>query len=842
MAAFTLPLHTSYAPCPENGAFKIFLRKGLGRNLACHQTSPHGNITATALVVDLPSFDVLGQRSILSESKTYALLLQECARCKDLSQGKGIHAHITHTGFQSDTFIGNNLISMYVKCGSLEDARQVFDEMTERNVITWNAMIAGYSGSGRDGEAVKLFCDMQQAGVRSNQSTLVSVLKICKTVEDMGQVHALIIKAGFLLDVNVASCLVDVYVKCGEVIEARRVFDQMPERDVVSWTSMMAGYAQSELGEEALELLCQMQRGGIRPNHFTLASALTACAGQAAMEKGKTLHAHVIKAGVDFDAFVGSALINMYMKCRSIEDANKLFYKSSEQNVVSWSAMVAGYMQNGYAEEALIAFCRMQGTGLESNQFVLSSVLSACADITAVKEGKQVHAHAIKIGFESALCLRNALVTMYAKCKNIDDALQVFNEMNNRDNVSWTAMVSAYAQNEHGESALKLFCKMQRENITLDESTFVSAVSACARLGTTIERGKQLHASIIKTGFESAPCVRSALVTMYAKCGSVEDAEELFDTKTALDVVLWNAMIAGYAQHGYGKQALQLFEQMQCVGLKPNGMTFVSVLSACSHAGLMDEGYHHFNSMISCYQITPTMEHYNCMVDIIGRAGHLNKAMEFINKMPVEADAMIWRTLLGACRVRGNLELGKYAAQRILELEPEDSAAYVLLSNIYSAAGKWDDRDGVRKLMDGRNIKKEAGHSCIEVKNQVHKFIASDKSHSQTAEIYSKLEELNAQMKNAGYVPDTNFVLHDVDEEQKEYRLCYHSERLAIAYGLISTPPGTCIRIVKNLRICGDCHTATKFISKIVRREIVVRDTNRFHLFKDGLCSCGDYW
>lgn len=281
-------------------------------------------------------------------------------------------------------------------------------------------------------------------------------------------------------------------------------------------------------------------------------------------------------------------------------------------------------------------------------------------------------------------------------------------------------------QNEHGESAFKLFCKMQRENITLDESTFASAVGVCAILGAAIEKGKELHASIIKTGFESAFCVRSLLVTMYSKCGSIEDAKEVFDRKPTLDVVLWNAMIASYAQHGYGEQALQLFAQMQCVGLKPNCMTFVSVLSACSHAGLMDEGYHLFNSMISCYQITPTMEDYNCMVDISGRAGHLNEAMEFINKMPVEADAMIWRTLLGACRVHGNLELEKYAAQRILELEPEDSAANVLLSNIYIAAGKWDDRDDVRKLMDGRNIKNEAGHSVIEVKNQVHKFIVSD--------------------------------------------------------------------------------------------------------------------
>jgi pentatricopeptide repeat protein len=301
-------------------------------------------------------------------------------------------------------------------------------------------------------------------------------------------------------------------------------------------------------------------------------------------------------------------------------------------------------------------------------------------------------------------------------------------------------------------------------------------------------------------------------------------------------------MIAGCAQHGHGKDALQLFERMEHAGVKPNHITYVCVLSACSHVGLVDEGRRYFDEMSQKHGITAKVEHFACMVDLLGRTGHLGEAEILINEMPFEPCALLWRTLLGACRIHGNIGIGKHAAERILELEPEEVSTYVLLSNIYAAAGKWDDVVSVRKLMRDRGVKKEPGISWIEVKNKVHTFLVRDKSHPQTKQIYSKLEELTRQMEVAGYVPDTNFVLHDVDEEHKDHLLSYHSEKLAISFGLISTPPGTSIQIFKNLRVCGDCHTATKFISKIVGRELIVRDANRFHHFTQGMCSCGDYW
>nr|ABK26521.1 unknown [Picea sitchensis] len=364
---------------------------------------------------------------------------------------------------------------------------------------------------------------------------------------------------------------------------------------------------------------------------------------------------------------------------------------------------------------------------------------------------------------------------------------------------------------------------------------------ACASVAA-LEQGKQVHADIIKIGFELDVSVSNGLVDMYGKCGRIEDAQEVFSKLLEPDVASWNAMISGLAQHGCGKEAVLLFEQMLQTGVKPNQITFVVVLSGCSHAGLVDEGRNYFDSMTRDHGISPKAEHYSCMVDLFGRAGCLDEALNFINQMPVEPNASVWGSLLGACRVHGNIELAERAVEQLIELTPENPGTYVLLSNIYAAAGRWDDAGKVRKMMKDRSVKKEPGCSWIEVQNKVHPFIVGDSSHPQIEEIYETLETLTLQMKAAGYIPNTNFVLHDVEEEQKEWILGHHSEKLAIAFGIISTPPGTTIRVVKNLRVCGDCHTATKFISRIVSREIVLRDTHRFHHFKDGQCSCGDYW
>eukprot|EP01018_Ginkgo_biloba_P012923 Gb_21951 [translate_table: standard] len=607
-----------------------------------------------------------------------------------------------------------------------------------------------------------------------DSNTYACLLQLCIKKNALSQgkiIHTHMHETGLTPNRFLGNTLVDMYAKCGSLVDARRVFDDMPKRDVISWTAMIATYSKHRFAEEALILFNQMQLSGIQPNQFTFASVLPACAKLAALEEGMEIHEEIIRSNFQTDVVVANALIDMYAKCGNIEKARDVFDKMLQRNVVSWTAMIAGYAQSG----------------------------------------------------------------------NVDEALKLFQEMPERNVVTWTAMIAGCVQNGQNVEALQLFRRMQLAGVKPNPNIFASVLSACANTAA-LEQGLEIHDEIITKGFESNVFVHSALVDMYAKCGSIHKARNAFDKMHQRDVVCWNAMIAGYAMHGRGKEALKLFEQMQHSGMKPNHITLVCVLSACCHAGLVNEGRHYFDCMSQCYHITPSMKHYVCMVDLLGRAGQLDEAQEIINKMPIEPDASVWRCLLSACRIHHNIELGERVAERLFELNPKYGAPYVLLSNIYAAAGRWDDSENVRKMMKDRRVRKMPGRSWIEVNKQVHVFLVGDRSHPQTKKIYAKLESLSRQMKVAGHVPNTRTVPHDVEEEQKEQILCHHSEKLAIAFGLINTSPGTVIRVIKNLRVCSDCHSATKFISKIVAREIVVRDVNRFHHFEDGQCSCQDYW
>eukprot|EP01018_Ginkgo_biloba_P009823 Gb_15506 [translate_table: standard] len=705
--------------------------------------------------------------------------------------------------------------------------------------------------------------------------TYVSLLQACVNAKSLPEgklVHAHIIQTGFRPDTYLETKLVIVYAKCGGMLDARRALDQMPHRNAVSWTAIITAYTRHGFSEEALKLYYEMQRTGIKPDHFTFASVLPACANLAALEHGKEVHRDIIRSGLQFDTFVDNALVDMYAKCgnlaeayqvfnkipqrdivswnamvggyarnRLVDESLKLFQKMPERDVVSWNVMIAGYAQNGHVDEAIKFFKQMKSTGVKPNSISFASVLPAYANLAALEYGKEVHEDIIRSGLQSDIFLGNALVDMYGKCRSIQDARQVFDGMHERNVVSWTSMIAAYAQNAYFEETLKLFQEMQLTGLKPNLVTYVGVLPACANLAA-LQHGKEVHEDIIRSGFLPDAFVGSALVDMYAKCGSIEDARKVFDKMPKRDVVSWNAMIVGYAIHGHGKEAIELFEKMQHTSMKLDDVTFLGILSACCHAGLVKDGWQYFDCMTRDYDIKPAMEHYCCMVDLLGRAGHLDEAQDFINKMPIKPNAAIWGSLLAACRIQKNVELGERVAEHLFELEPKNSAHYLLLCNIYSTAGRWDDEEKVRKMMKDRRVNRTPGCSWIEVNKMVYAFFVQDRAHPQTQKIYATLERLSAKMKEAGYVPDTNFVLHDVEEEQKEHILCHHSEKLAIAFGLINTSPGTPIRIVKNLRVCGDCHSAAKFISKIVAREIVVRDANRFHHFRYGQCSCGDYW
>ena len=789
-------------------------------------------------------FNQMCQKGVQPDAFTFSSVLKACTNPSALQWGKEVHACVRHAALQSDVRVGSALVHMYAKCGSIDDARLAFDKMEERNVITWNVMIGGLAEHGCGHEAYELFLQMQREGFKPDAFTYSSILNACAStgaLEWVKEVHMHAREAGFEPDVRVGSALVHMYAKCGSIDDARLAFDKMEERDVITWNVMIGGLAQHGCRHEAYELFLQMQREGFKPDAFTYSSILNACASTGALEWVKEVHRHAREAGFESDVRVGSALVHMYAKCGSIDDARLAFDKMEERDVITWNVMIGGLAEHGCGHEAYELFLQMQREGFKPDAVTYASILNACASAGALEWVKEVHMHAREAGFESDVRVGSALVHMYAKCGSIDDARLAFDKMEERDVITWSVMIGGLAEHGCGHEAYELFLQMQREGFKPDAVTYGSILNACASAGA-LEWVKEVHRHAHEAGFESDVRVGSALVHMYAKCGSIADARLTFDKMEERDVVTWNVMIGGLAQHGCGHEALEVFRSMIADGVKPNEISFVAVLSACSHSGLVDEGRRLFLAMTQDYGIEPTVVLCNCMVDVVGRAGHLEEAKLFIDKMPVEPNEATWGALLGACRTYGNVDLGKLAANERLKLEPMDASGYVLLSNIYAAAGKWEEVLWVRTMMQERGIRKEPGRSWIEVDNKVHVFVVGDTSHSEAKEIYAELRRLSKRIKAEGYIPDTRLVLRNIDEEEKELALCSHSEKLAIAYGLMRTPLAEPIRVFKNLRVCSDCHTATKFISKAIVREIVVRDANRFHHFQDGVCSCGDYW
>lgn len=653
----------------------------------------------------------------------------------------------------------------------------------------------------------------------------------------------------------------------------QEIFNRMPSRDGVTWNSLISGYACYGSVFDALKAYNSMLRdGAVHLNRITFSTMLVLASSQGCIDLGRQIHGQIEKFGFGSYVFVGSPLVDMYAKtgliyeakqvfdgmpernvvmhntmitgllrCGMVEDSKRLFHGMKETDSISWTTMITGLVQNGKEREAIDLFRQMKLEGLSLDQYTFGSVLTACGGLTALEEGKQVHAFIIRSDYMANIFVGSALVDMYCKCKIIQYAEAIFKKMTRKNVVTWTAMLVGYGQNGFSEEAVRIFVDMQRNGIEPDYFTLASVISSCANL-SSLEEGSQFHCRAIVSGLISFVTVSNALITFYGKCGSPVDSRCLFNEMNFRDEVSWTALVSGYAQFGKVNETIALFEEMLVHGLKPDAVTFIGVLSACSRAGLVERGQQYFESMSKEHGIIPVLDHYTCMIDLFSRAGKLEAARTFISKMPFHPDAIGWSTLLSSCRLYGNLEIGKWAAQSLLELEPQNPAGYILLSSIYAAKGKWNDVAQLRKGMRERGARKEPGCSWIKYKNKIHIFSADDCSSPFSDKIYAELDKLNEKMIEEGYVPDASSVLHDVEESAKIQMLNYHSEKLAIAFGLIFIPRGLPIRIVKNLRVCGDCHNATKYISKITQREILVRDSARFHLFKDGACSCGDFW
>ncbi|CAA7389324.1 unnamed protein product [Spirodela intermedia] len=653
--------------------------------------------------------------------------------------------------------------------------------------------------------------------------------------------HARIVRLRLEQDCYLLNLLLKSLFESGNFRHARLLFDRIPSPNIYLWNTAVRGLVSADQWEEALRLYSLMRREGMCPNNFTFPFVLKACARILELQLGQKVHAHLCKCGLERDVFVKTSLLCLYAKCGHLNHAQALFDEMPEPSVISWTAIITGYMEEGKLEEALGLFKRMLQVGLEPDSFTLVRVLCICSQLGDSQAGERIHRYIQEKAMHCNVFVATSLVDMYAKCGDMERARQVFEQMPERDVVTWSTMVAGYSSNGFPRVAVEMFFRMQEEKVEPDCFTMVGLLSACAKLGA-LQLGHSASGLLDRRLFLCNPVLGTALIDMYAKCGDVGTAWAVFRAMESRDLISWNAMISGLAMNGLTKVSFSLFAQLEKSGLRPDGNTFIGLLCSCTHAGMVEEGRRYFHSMASIYSLVPKVEHYGCMVDLLGRSGLLGDARRLIQQMPVEANAVVWGALLSSCRIHRDARMAEDALKRLIELEPRNSGNYVLLSNLYASSGRWREAATLRRTMQQKGIEKVPGCSWVEFAGTVHEFRAGDRSHPLQEEIYAKLEELGKEMKAMGYMPTTEVVMFDVEEEEKEAALGHHSEKLAIAFGLISAAPGDAIRVVKNLRVCADCHAAIKLISKISAREIVVRDNNRFHCFRDGSCSCRDFW
>ncbi|CAL5434909.1 unnamed protein product [Camellia sinensis] len=679
-------------------------------------------------------------------------LLQISIGSEDFLLGQAIHGFLLKFGYQNDVFRGNNLVSMYVKFDKLDDAQRVFDEMLDRNTITWTSLINGYSRVHDVESVTRIAHHMHKSQEEFNEHTCSVILRACESPDERicgEQIHGFAIKSGFCDNVFVGTSLVSMYSRSGHLDDAEKLFNELTYKDVRCLNFMISEYGNAGYGEKALWFFFELLRIGLEPNDYTFTNVISACNGTVGLEEGRQLHGLAIKHGLVAKTSVGNTIITMYGRYGLVEEAECMFHGMAERNFVSWTALLSAYVRNGHGHKAFVGFLDMVNQGLNLDSNCLSCVLDGCSECQNLDFGLQIHGFVIKLGLVSNINVLTALIDLYAKCENLQSARLFLNGLSVINTASFNAFLTGFTEVDGGDDkdAMLLFNQLRLTELKPDSVTFACLISLSANQACLV-RGTSLHAYAIKTGFESDLTVGNAVITMYAKCGSILDAHQMFTGMKVHDSVSWNSMVSAHALHGQGKEAVSLFEEMVSEGFLPDKITILAVLQACCYSGLCNYGFCVFNEMEMKYGIRPVLEHFACMVDLFGRAGFFSEAMDFINESPFSDSPLLWRTLVHVCKLFADLKFGKMASKHLLDLHPKEAGSYMLVSNIFAGKRMFDEASRVRTVMNDLKISKEAGCSWIEIYNKTHRFVASSKDHPESRDIYVILDQLRVEMEH----------------------------------------------------------------------------------------------
>ncbi|XP_060194176.1 pentatricopeptide repeat-containing protein At4g04370 [Lycium barbarum] len=683
--------------------------------------------------------------SISPDPFTFPTLLKSCISLNLLNHGLSLHQHIVVNGFSSDPYIGSSLISLYSSFGLTEHARKVFDTMPERNIVPWTAVIGCYARSGDFEHAFYMYNDMLRDGIKPSSVTLLTLLSGVSESVYVECLHACVVKYGFMGYIALLNCMLNVYGKCGRIEYARKLFEWMDEKDIVSWNSLVSGYALVGKTGELLRLMYRMRLENIWPDHQTYGSLVSAIAKEGSAEFGKVVHVQIVAAGFELDVHLETSLMFMYLKCRNMDYTFKIFERAKDKDVVLWTAIISGLVQNERADRALEVFQSMLCSRIEPSTATIASALAACAQLGSLKVGASIHGYMLRHRIAIDTPAQNSLVTMYSKCGYLKQALVVFDMIKNRDVVSWNAIVAGNAQNGHLSMALHLFNEMRIAHQRPDSITVVSLLQICASIGAYHE-GKWIHNIVVRSYLE--PCVKigTALVDMYCKCGDLCSARKCFDRIKEHDIISWSTMIAGYGSHGEGETALELYTELVRSGLTPNSVIFLSVLCACSHNGLVNQGMSLFDSMERDFKIKPELEHCACIVDLLCRAGRAKDAYNFYKTKFPEPMTNALGIILDACKTKALVELRDVVATELSELDHGDAGRYVQLAHSYASMAQWEGVGKTWVQMRELGLKKLPGWSFIDLHGVITIFFMGQTSHPQQEDIMLVLKNLSEEI------------------------------------------------------------------------------------------------